>query len=138
MALLTISPNLGFTPSVVFGETVRSVSGKPVTHSRGLRSPDAASWQFGSPETDSISDFLDVHAYRVRSPRDADLLYKTEWGADKQLIIGEFGVDMTVDSTSRSAVFNAVKGLINHSANCVGGLAWQYTTLVARQVASSV
>jgi hypothetical protein len=105
------------------GERVRTVSGKPITHSRSI-TDSSPSWQFGSPETDLISDFLDVHVYVVNAPTDADSLYASDWGAGKQLIIGEFGVDMTVDGTSRTALYNDVKGLINHSANCVGGLAW--------------
>jgi hypothetical protein len=106
------------------GEMVRVVSGKPITHSRGLSTYDAASWQFGSPETDSLSDFLDVHCYRSLSPHDADVLYSAEWGAGKQLVIGEFGANMTIDSSSRTAAYDGVKALIGNSPNCVGGLAW--------------
>lgn len=105
------------------GELVRTVSGKPITHSRPV-AKDPASWQFGSPETDSLSEFLDLHVYRVMSSNDADRLYTTEWGAGKQLIFGEFGVDLTVDSKTRTAVYDDVRELINHSPNCVGGLAW--------------
>jgi hypothetical protein len=106
------------------GEIVRSESGKPITHSRGLPSYDSASWQFGSPETDTISDFLDVHAYRAMSPDDAEVLYTSEWGRGKQLIIGEFGANMTLDSAARTSTYEGVRGLISQSANCIGGLAW--------------
>jgi hypothetical protein len=106
------------------GEMVRTVSGKPIAHSRGLYRYDAASWQFGSPETDAISDFLDVHAYRIPSPADAELLFATEWGAGKQLLIGEFGANMTIDSPSRTAAYGEIKAFISNAANCVGGLAW--------------
>jgi hypothetical protein len=106
------------------GEIVRRISKKPITHSRGLYTYDAASWQFGSPETDSLSDFLDVHAYRVMSPKDADPLYGASWGAGKQLVIGEFGVDTTYDSAQRTAVYDAIKGLVNNSRSCAGAFAW--------------
>jgi hypothetical protein len=105
------------------GEILRATSKKPITHSRSVAKPGAG-WQFGSPETDLISDFLDVHVYAVDTPNDADPLYTSGWGAGKQLILGEFGTDMTVDSTSRTSFYYQVKELINHSANCVGGLAW--------------
>jgi hypothetical protein len=105
------------------GEMVQTVSGKPITHSRSI-AKSAASWQFGSPETDRISDFLDLHLYVIGTSTDIDLLHATDWGAGKQLVFGEFGVDMTTDSPSRTAFYNSVKGLINHSASCVGGLAW--------------
>jgi hypothetical protein len=106
------------------GELVRAVSGKPITHSRGLTTYDAASWEFGSPETDVLSDFLDVHAYHALSPNDADGLYASEWGGGKQLIIGEFGANMTLDSAARTADYEGIRGLIASSTNCVGGFAW--------------
>lgn len=40
------------------GELVRSVSSKPITHSRGLVAYDAASWQFGSPRNRPIVGLL--------------------------------------------------------------------------------
>lgn len=111
----------------LLGEVVRSVSGKPITHSR----PGPASdWRSNSPKTDMLSDFIDVHSYY--GPPDnpapaatvADGLYASSWGAGKQLILGEFGVDTTSDSTARAALYNAIKDVINHSTNCVGALAW--------------
>jgi hypothetical protein len=105
------------------GELVRTTAEKPITHSRSITAA-SGSWQFGSPDTDKISDFLDVHVYDAPSPNDADALLASDWGAGKQLILGEFGVDMTADSPSRTAFFNAVKALISHSARCVGGLVW--------------
>ena len=106
------------------GQMVRTVSGKPITHSRGLYRYDAASWQFGSPDTDALSDFLDVHAYRIPSAADAGLVFSTQWGAGKQLLIGEFGANMTIDSNARTTAYNEVRSFISTSPNCVGGLAW--------------
>lgn len=106
------------------GDVLRSVAKKPVTHSRGLKSPSPESWEFGSPETDAISDFLDVHAYLVNSPSDADVLYSSPWGKGKQLLIGEFGANGTLDARARSSVYESVSALIGYSEHCVGGLAW--------------
>lgn len=106
------------------GEVVREVTDKAITHSRGLYKYDAASWLHGSPETDVLSDFIDVHAYRASTPAEADALYASDWAANKQLLIGEFGANMTATVFERAAAYQEVKALIEHDPRCVGGLAW--------------
>lgn len=106
------------------GDTVREVTSKAITHSRALYKYDAASWLNGSPETDALSDFIDVHAYRASNATDADELLAAGSTAGKQLIIGEYGANLTMTAAERTAAYEEIKGLIEHSPRCVGGLAW--------------
>lgn len=106
------------------GELVKDVTGKPITHSRGLTALGDENWEFGCPETDALSDFLDVHVYRTVSVGGTNGLFASDWGIGKQLLIGEFGVPMTADTSARSAFYEDVGAFISSTPNCVGGVAW--------------
>lgn len=97
------------------GSVVRSV-GLPITYSRGMQ--DSSGWG-NDYFTDHLGDFLDFHVYY--SPAQTDSLEKD---SNKQIVIGEFGVDQTVDSADRTARYNAVRAMCERDPRCVGALAW--------------
>ena len=111
-------------PDVIkrLGELVRNISHKPITHSRSAINP--LRWANGSIYTDIISDFLDIHCYYDPSSGDADILRATPWGSGKQLLIGETGAGLDLNSEERSARYRAVKRLVEASPDNVGALAW--------------
>jgi hypothetical protein len=128
-------PESWFFTARRLGEIVRQVSGKPITYA--LTASGAWDWATQYPpmvQLMSISDFLDFHVYycdpdgrhyAAPAATDADVVFTHPYGAGKQLIIGEFGINQNYNSTSHTAYYNAIKNLINHSTDFIGGLAWE-------------
>lgn len=102
------------------GSVVRS-AGLPITYSRSMR--DSSGWDLDY-FTDHLGDFLDFHVYYDPGPTDSLQAYKQPWGANKELIIGEFGVDETLSAEDRTARYNAVRVMCGNDPQCVGALAW--------------
>jgi hypothetical protein len=102
------------------GGIVRSV-GLPVTYSRGV--VNSSGWAQGY-FTDYLGDFLDFHVYYVPAATDSLQAYGQLGGANKKLIIGEFGVNNTVSPDDRAAYFNAVRLMCANDPRCGGALAW--------------
>jgi hypothetical protein len=102
------------------GTVVRG-AGLPITYSRGLQ--DSSGWD-RDYFTDHLGDFLDFHVYYDPGPTDSLLAYEQPWGANKELILGEFGVDETVSAVDRTARYNAVRVMCGNDPHCVGALAW--------------
>jgi hypothetical protein len=111
-------------PDVIkrLGELVREVSHKPITHSRSLNNP--LRWANGSIYLDTLSDFISIHCYYSPGREDADALHAAPWGSGKQLLIGETGAGLDLNSEERSARYRAVKALVEASPDNVGALAW--------------
>ncbi|KAA0023853.1 cellulase family glycosylhydrolase [Antrihabitans cavernicola] len=104
------------------GEVVRSISGKPITHSRSI--DKVGVWCNGSIYTDLLSDFISIHCYYTPDPSDAQRLSSTDWGRNKELLIGEFGIAMNSAPADRIARYDGVKRLVKGADGCVGALAW--------------
>jgi hypothetical protein len=102
------------------GGIVRSV-GLPVTYSRGISSSSGWTLDYF---TDHLGDFLDFHVYY--SPGATDSLQAADQfgGANKKLIIGEFGINTTSSSVDRAAYYNAMRVMCATDPRCVGALAW--------------
>ncbi|KXO96415.1 Cellulase (glycosyl hydrolase family 5) (plasmid) [Tsukamurella tyrosinosolvens] len=104
------------------GDIARSASGKPVTHSRSVRSK--FEWRSGSVATDALSDFLSIHCYYAPAPEDPDVLRTTPWGAGKDVVIGEFGTDAGAPRAVWEERFAAVARLTTGSPTRVGSFLW--------------
>ena len=102
------------------GSIVRSV-GLPVTYSRGI--VDSSGWA-QDYFTDHLGDFLDFHVYYVPGASDSLQEYGQSGGANKKLIIGEFGVNNTDSSEDRAAYYNAMRVMCANDPRCMGVLAW--------------
>ena len=102
------------------GGIVRA-AGLPITYSRSMRDPSGWSLDYF---TDHMGDFLDFHVYYSPGPTDSLIAYQQPWGAGKQLIVGEFGRDITDSSATRTAYYDAVRTMCGNDSNCLGGFAW--------------
>jgi hypothetical protein len=102
------------------GSVVRG-AGLPITYSRSMR--DSSGWGLDY-FTDHLGDFLDFHVYYDPGPTDSLQAYKQSSGVNKELIIGEFGVDETFSADDRTARYNAVRVMCSNDPQCMGALAW--------------
>jgi hypothetical protein len=103
------------------GSIVRSV-GLPITYSRGVATSSGWTQDYF---TDHLGDFLDFHVY-FYLPEATDSLqaYGQSGGANKKLIIGEFGVNTTDSPDNRAAFYNAMRVMCANDPHCMGALAW--------------
>jgi hypothetical protein len=101
------------------GGIVRSV-GLPVTYSRGIAT--SSGWTLNY-FTDQLGDFLDFHVYYLPEATDSLQAYDLG-GANKKLIIGEFGINTTSSPDDRAAYYNAMRAMCANDPRCVGALAW--------------
>lgn len=108
------------------GSIVRAGSGLPVTHSMPLTDPNWWTWDGGTTfpirALMDESDFLDYHIYVDATPAQVAQVFGTEWGAGKQMIVGEFGVNET--STERTARYQQIANIVRSRPDIVGALAW--------------
>jgi hypothetical protein len=102
------------------GSIVRSV-GLPVTYSRGLKNSSAWAQDYF---TDHLGDFLDFHVYYLPEATDSFQAYGQSGGANKKLIIGEFGANNTDSPKDRGAYYNAMRVMCANDPRCMGALAW--------------
>jgi hypothetical protein len=102
------------------GSIVRSV-GLPVTYSRGIVNSSGWAQDYF---TDHLGDFLDFHVYYVPGASDSLQEYGQSGGANKKLIIGEFGVNNTDSPGDRAAYYNAMRVMCADDPRCMGALAW--------------
>jgi hypothetical protein len=102
------------------GSIVRSV-GLPVTYSRGLKNSSAWAQDYF---TDHLGDFLDLHVYYLPEATDSFQAYGQSGGANKKLIIGEFGANNTDSPKDRAAYYNAMRVMCANDPRCMGALAW--------------
>lgn len=102
------------------GEAVRD-KGIPVSYSRNLWS--APQWA-QECSLDSKGDFLDFHVYYTPDPSDSLPVYETQWGRDKKMLIGEFGIGTDVSPTERDEYYTAIKKMAMTDTNCIGAIAW--------------
>jgi hypothetical protein len=102
------------------GGMVRSV-GLPVTYSRGI--VNSRGWE-QDYFTDQLGDFLDFHVYYLPGATDSLLHPGQPGGANKKLIIGEFGVNNTDSPDDRAAYYNAMRVMCANDPRYMGALAW--------------
>lgn len=103
------------------GNIVRSV-GLPVTYSRGIVNSSGWTQDYF---TDHLGDFLDFHVYySLPGATDSLQAYDQPGGANKKLIIGEFGVNNTVSPDDRAAYYHAMRVMCANDPRCMGALAW--------------
>ena len=106
------NPSLTCCPSWVI---VRSV-GLPVTYSRGIATNSGWTLDYF---TDHLGDFLDFHVYYLPGPTDSLQAFDLLGGANKKLIIGEFGISTTSSPDDRAAYYNAVRAMCANDPRCV-------------------
>ena len=109
------------------GNVVRA-AGLPITHSRDMS--DSSGWSVDY-FTDHLGDFLDFHVYYTPGATDSLTAYRQSWGAGKQLIVGEFGMDVAVGSAVTRRLLQQRAGYVRPDPNCHGAFAWSAWDLAA-------
>jgi hypothetical protein len=115
--ILTLLENLG--------DIVRDNAGVPVTHSFPLSNPTW--WTLDTEpvaQLFAMSDFLDYHIYCDTNPVQAAQAFKSAWGRGKQMVFGEFGVNMTADPSERTSRYEQVRDIVVSGREFDGAFAW--------------
>lgn len=102
------------------GDSVRSNS-IPITYSRNLWKADQ--W-LQENSLDASGDFIDIHVYYTPGIDDSKPIYGTQWGSGKKLIVGEFGMGLNMEASTRDTHYTAVRNMAVSDENCVGAFAW--------------
>jgi hypothetical protein len=105
---------------IELGSIVRSV-GLPITYSRGIATSSGWTLDYFA---DHWGDFLDFHVYYLPGPTDSFQAFDQVGGANKKLIIGEFGINTASSPDDRAAYYNAMRVMCANDPRCVGALAW--------------
>ena len=109
-------------------DTVRAHSGLAVTHSMSLTDPGLWTWDGGGiyplPQLFEMSDFLDYHVYCTTTPQAAAQAFTTPWGQGKQMVVGEFGCNLTISSKARRATYKQMHDIVASDNRFAGALAW--------------
>jgi Cellulase (glycosyl hydrolase family 5) len=115
--ILTLLKNLG--------DIVRANAGVPVTHSFPLSDPSW--WTLNTdpiPQLFAMSDFLDYHVYCDTDPTQAATAFTTPWGRGKHMVIGEFGVNLTMGPDERTYRYEQVRDIVVAEGDIAGAFAW--------------
>jgi len=114
------------TRMTMLANAVRTVSTKPIAHSRAF---DDNYWAntFGG-DIRPISDFHDIHVYYdALTPTHVDALINSPWG-DLPILLGEFGAyGITHTTEQRTGRYSAAKAVVEQRTEVIGALAWAIT-----------